>query len=68
VYSDYLYATTKELLLRSVKLVIYGYCCVVDEDYSLLGYDAMLIGNLLLTFQSSLLPPSSGTLFGVLRR
>jgi hypothetical protein len=58
--------TTKDLLLRSVKFVIYGYCHVVNEDYSLLGYLASLIGNLVLMFQCSFLSPSSGELLGVL--
>jgi hypothetical protein len=30
------------------------------DDSSLLGYDAMLIGNLLLAFQRNLMPPFSG--------
>jgi hypothetical protein len=46
--------------MSMLRCVIVGFHSVVEEDYSLLGYDAMFAGSLLPTFHSSLLLPSSG--------
>lgn len=49
------------ILVSCCKLscVILGFHSAADEDYDLLEHDIMLSGNLLPTFQRSLLLPSS---------
>lgn len=44
----------------SVSVEILGSYINVDEDLSLLAYGTLSTGTQLLTFHSSLLPPSSG--------